>query len=164
MFEVLDPEKVEEAARSIVSDPWCSYNPFTRDFRTKFSSEADLKSAVAAMVLLVTALLMRMETVRVECRHAWVRRLRNMLSQSHWQSFHMASAQTRVLERGSCLSHASIEHNPGESCDDSDYESEDEGRVAGSGGVLVLCMTFVIFICATAVAAAAAAIYFSSCL
>ena len=86
------PGKVAAAADSICQDRPCLQDPFTTAFRARFRAKDELMSDSARFVLVAIGLLARTDTQRIECRHASVRRGRDVVSQTHMQGFFMASA------------------------------------------------------------------------
>jgi hypothetical protein len=76
LFLLIDPTvPVAEAANRIHQDPACTWCEFTVRFRQKFRSIEDLQSGDCRHILVSIAHLLRLEKARVECRHAWLRRL-----------------------------------------------------------------------------------------
>jgi hypothetical protein len=76
LFLLIDPAlPVTEAAHRIYTDLPCTWCDFTVSFRQRFRTEEDLTSNECRYVLISLAHLLRLETARVECRHAWLRRL-----------------------------------------------------------------------------------------
>ncbi len=57
-----------------------------------------MRSELALLTLWVLGMILRMDTMRVECRHAWIRKMRNLLNTPHLETFIMASASF-VLQR-----------------------------------------------------------------
>ena len=85
---VLDPS----FADTVISDPACMQDPFTKWYRSKFRTAAELKSADSLQTLLALCILLRLDTMRIECRHASIRRIKNLASQTNAQSLEQASA------------------------------------------------------------------------
>lgn len=76
---------------------------FTIDYRRLFPTEQDLRSDKCRAVLCLIALFWRFETSRIECRHAWLRRLLLAKSATWSHDFGNASAdwvlaRDRILE------------------------------------------------------------------
>jgi hypothetical protein len=94
------------AAAEIHHDPVCIKDTFTRDFCTEYNSVAKLRSEDCRLELLCFGSLLRLDISRIECRHAYVRRLVKSRNQAPGPALEDASAASvlmrqRVLEKGS---------------------------------------------------------------
>jgi hypothetical protein len=89
---------LDDVAALIFSDPPCSWDTFTTHFRKLFPSEEDLKSIQCLSTLLAIAVMIRLDTSRVECKHAWVRRLLLLKGQSWIPEFGAASADYLIAQ------------------------------------------------------------------
>ena len=90
-------------ADRIVLDPACLHDHFTSCFLEVFPSAAALKSDLAVQILTAIAISLRLDTMRIECKHASIRRVKVLCSQTHSQSLEQTSAhfvlsQQRLLE------------------------------------------------------------------
>ena len=94
---LLDPS----LASVIKSDLACMLDSFSLCFRQTFPTEAAMRSVECMHVLRSIALIMRIDTVRIECRHASIRRGKLVASQTHSQSVehaHFVMACQRIIE------------------------------------------------------------------
>jgi hypothetical protein len=79
LWLVIDPSTpLDRAVEAILGDKECVWDEFTVQFRSRFKTADDLKSKTCRDLLIFLALLLRLDTVRIECRHAWLRRVLNM--------------------------------------------------------------------------------------
>ena len=76
LFRLIDRARDKAAtALELDRDRPCLWDPFTKSFRDRFKTAADLVSELASNVLMGIALLLRLCVSRIECRHAALRRL-----------------------------------------------------------------------------------------
>jgi hypothetical protein len=105
LWLLVDPlMPVDEAARLLYKDRPCMFDTFTQHIRKLYPTESDLKKSDLRSLLLSIGLLVRLDTSRIECRHAWVRRLLGIKGQTWKYLFGDASAdyflsRTRASER-----------------------------------------------------------------
>jgi hypothetical protein len=95
---------IDDVVAMIVSDPECMWATcdFTRMFRSKFPTRADLKSLRCRLVLEFMAAFLRFDTIRIECRNALIRRL--LLKGTTWISdFIDASSDWMLLRQRTIL-------------------------------------------------------------
>lgn len=92
---VVDPD----IAHQIVSDAACLRDPFSNMFLIAFPTVAKLKSEESILSLAALCLLLRLDTARLECRHASIRRVKEMMSQTNAQALEQASAQFLLAQQ-----------------------------------------------------------------
>jgi hypothetical protein len=119
---------LDSAVDAIWADPSCSWDPFTVDFRRHYDSKEKLRSPECRSLLFALAILLRLDTSRVESRHAWLRRLLRVKGQTWVHELAQASAdwvllRERIIEG---LDHRFVESN--------DKEQNDEDGIAPGGG------------------------------
>ncbi len=96
----------EAAATEIWNTPRCMRDKFTNRFLSMFPSVAALCSDDCAMTLAIIAISLRLDISRIECRHAWVRRVMLARSSTHGAQFGRASSDfvmMRCRQTGSKL-------------------------------------------------------------
>ena len=101
---------------------------FTVDFRRHYDSKEKLHSPECRSVLFAPAILLRLDTSRMESRHAWLRRLLRVKGQTWVHELAQASAdwvllRERIIEG---LDHEFVESD--------DKEQNDEDGIAPGGG------------------------------
>jgi len=69
------PEDLASIAKMLHDDPSCLWDPFAAGFFGAFPTAEALQDPVALAILGVLALILRLDTVRIECLHAAVRRM-----------------------------------------------------------------------------------------
>ena len=90
VFKLLaSPEYAAEVAAAIP----CMRSPFDKYMLTTFASIAALQSDLAMAILLCIAYVGRLDTVPLECRFGFIKRINILSSLSHTQSFATASAK-----------------------------------------------------------------------
>lgn len=92
-------------ASQIRRTPGCMLDAFSKNFLASWKSEAALSSVAARAELFLIATAMRMEITRIECRHAYIRRLVKLRVQSRKAAIRHASASF-VLMRQRCMQKA----------------------------------------------------------
>lgn len=104
LFRLLDPAvPAQHTAASLARDGPCLWDRFARSVRQAFTSAKDLASSKCLAVLSSIAILLRLDTSRVECRHAWVRKALTLKGQASASEIAAVSAdwllaRERVLE------------------------------------------------------------------
>lgn len=113
LFSVLGPTPAE-AADDILQAPDCLRCAFSRKVLARYSSKDALLSPEFRALLLALSSICRVETSRIECRHASIRRVGRARSQTTAQQMSHVSAdyviaQQRILEQGQWHSKAQAE-------------------------------------------------------
>jgi hypothetical protein len=76
LWLLIDPgTSLDIAVSLLLSIRPCQWADFTRRFMHRYPTADDMRSTEARCVLQAVAILFRVDTSRVECRHAWARRL-----------------------------------------------------------------------------------------
>lgn len=93
-----------QASQSIMTDPRCRLDPFSSIFLSRFDTIEKLTSDEARVSLIAIGLMARCDTSRIECRHASIRRMLMLHSQTHLPCFADASCdfilrRQRLLEQ-----------------------------------------------------------------
>ena len=91
LFQLLETPTAA-AASQLLRDPVCLKDSFSQLFLGKYSSVRKLLSQEARAALWSLAVLARMETTRIECRHAAVRRFSRGKGETHASLFPLVSA------------------------------------------------------------------------
>jgi len=104
LFMLLGPEASDVAAK-IMSIPLCLLDGFARTFIQRHSRTEGLLSIAARMELLPLATVHRMETIKIECRHASSRRQLASRAQAPGRSLASVSALF-LLSRARRIEHA----------------------------------------------------------
>ena len=92
LWQLIDEKvPVEQAVNSILADR-CKFDDFTEALVQTFPDFQNLSSAHAKSILEAVGLLLRLDTSRIECWHAWLRRLFNYKGQTWKHHFAHASA------------------------------------------------------------------------
>ena len=101
LFLLLDPSyasmSLGEVADMIHRDPTCRKDRFTKDFLQRFATSAALQSDDCIAVLTSMALVLRCDTSRRECAHAWLRRNLLLKGQTWAPEMAVASADWLLL-------------------------------------------------------------------
>ena len=126
LLRLLHPDTPDELVDEILADPLCMRDLFAKAFLRVFHSPQLLRSELAKAVLVLVAVLARIDTLPLECRFAWLRRIALMKSiQTHCLSFIRASsrfvmARTRVLANaiGSTQTHPAFSGCSGDAATD----------------------------------------------
>jgi hypothetical protein len=84
-------------------DPACLHDPFTKAYLAAFPNPAALISEDSLSILSALVIILRIDTLRIECKHASIRRVKLIASQTHTQALEQASAhfvlaQQRLIE------------------------------------------------------------------
>ena len=104
LWLLIDPLlNVAETARKLFHDRRCSWCAFTHKFRACFPTEASLRGSKCLAVLRLLAALLRLDTSRIECRHASIRRQLRQKGATWLAAFEEVSAsfilmRARILE------------------------------------------------------------------
>jgi hypothetical protein len=93
------------AAADILQDPACLKDSFTKAFLGKWGTAKQLSSAACRLELICLSTLLRLDTIRIECRHASLRRQIKSRVQSPGENMLDASAtfllmRQRLIEQG----------------------------------------------------------------
>jgi len=90
-------------APEIVKDPWCTMDSFSQAWLTRFRTDEDLQSQLCRELLVVLAMFISMNIVRLENRFGWLRRFKGIIESTHLEemqhiSAHFVSCRQRVIE------------------------------------------------------------------
>ena len=124
----------DSVANEILKDPRCLMCEFTFAFIGKFSSKIALMSQASLALLVGLGITLRLDIARVECRHAWVRRMWHVKSQTNTVELSRVSADFVLMRaRASWVTHWAqpatpvVKHEKGQQC-------EGRKRAAPHGG------------------------------
>jgi hypothetical protein len=128
LWRLIEPSiSIDDAVRAVVEVPLCMQDSFTKAFRRRFESADQLQSVESRAVLAAMATLLRLDTSRIECRHAFLRRVLHLKGQTWAHEISAASADW-------LLARQRILDDKGEKENDDDDDPDDEVHHAGGGG------------------------------
>jgi len=117
----------------LFDDPYCMLDGFSRLFRSIFRTKLDLRSPRCLAVLAVIALLARLDTSRVEARHASLRRLLIAKGATWIAEFANLSADW-LLARARILLWQDYDENDGAAGGEDTSDDEPETVAPSTGG------------------------------
>jgi hypothetical protein len=99
LLVLISDAEVGDVATRLSKDPACMYDEFAAAFFAIFRTRDDLMGASCRMLLYILLVILRFDTARIECRHAFIRRLL-LASSTTWSAILQTLSADFMLMRG----------------------------------------------------------------